>query len=155
MVEFEFGGIKLETVVDNDYAEYHYSAKKLRTRAVREVRVYVSFWDFSIVNGYLHEIAFIKFVLQYFVHCYWRRRSGEAINLKKMLHHEQPYRDPKNTLNFVGRQKNKENYLHIFVMSKGVITNECYLDCQEVGTVEIALGKAISLMTAEELPRRW
>lgn len=50
-------------------------------------------------------------------------------------------------LNFVARQKDNQHYLHIYVQENGRTTNEVYLDGQETIMLDIALGKAINLLT--------
>jgi len=153
MIYFEFKGIKVEFTADHEPLTYYDVEKKKRTRIGREVRVYLHFWEFMVHNGDLYDWAFVKSVLHYFQQCYWRRnRNGDPrINFSKLLSHEHHYA-PK-MLHFTGRQKDGENYLYIQLFMSGTSGSECYLDIHEVGILDLAVGKAINLMTPDEYPR--
>ncbi|HEX2768855.1 MAG TPA: hypothetical protein VHN12_06190 [Geobacteraceae bacterium] len=59
----------------------------------------------------------------------------------------QDYKGNQETLCFVAKQKDKRNYLQISLAKKGETIKEEYLDGQEVIMLDIALGKAINLLT--------
>jgi len=119
-----------------------------RTRLEKNVSVFVHFWDFTIWNGNLQELAFIKSSLQYFMQCFWKRtnKEGSKIEFAKELHHE-GFPFGHQSLFFVARQKNKKHFLHVFLSQEGNSVREIYLEGQEVIMLDIAIGKAISLLT--------
>ncbi len=148
MIEFDFKGIRIEATVEMEQHDYSDAGNRQRTRFDREVRVFVHFWDFTIWNGNLHELAFVKSVLNYFVQAYWKRSSkeGRKIELVKVLEHQNTGKG-RQSLYFVARQKNKMHFLQICLQQNGKTANESYLDGQEVIMLDIAIGKAISLLT--------
>jgi hypothetical protein len=146
-VEFEFKGIRVAATVEIGQSDYKDADNRLRTRFERAVRVHVRFWDFFLENGNLQEFAFVKSTLNYFMQAYWKRSSKEGgrIELVKALHHENP-RDGRQALYFSARQKNKKNFLHICLTQNGATVDEVYLDGQEVIMLDVAIGRAISLL---------
>jgi hypothetical protein len=146
-VEFDFKGIRIAATVEIGQSDYRDADNRRRTRFERDVRVQVRFWDFTIENGDLFELACVKSTLNYFMQAYWKRSSKEGgrIELVKALHHENP-RDGRQALYFAARQKNKKNFLHICLTKDGATVDEVYLDGQEVIMLDIAIGKAISLL---------
>jgi hypothetical protein len=87
-------------------------------------------------------------ILHYFMQAYWKRSSkeGSRIELAKVLSRKD-YKGNQEALFFVARQKDKMNYLQISLAKKGETVKEQYLDGQEVIMLDIALGKAINLLT--------
>ena len=147
MLEYDYKGIRIDALFEMEQRTYKDADGRMRTRFERKVLVGVRFWEFNIWNGNLHEFAFVKSTLQYFMQAYWKRASKEGgkIDLAKGLHHEAPATG-RQLLSFVARQKDKQHFLHICLQQKGVTVNETYLDGQEVIMLDIAIGKAISLL---------
>ncbi|MEI6702901.1 MAG: hypothetical protein WCL71_05115 [Deltaproteobacteria bacterium] len=148
MIDFDFKGIRVEATADNQQVDYMDAGNRHRTRFERDVRVFVHFWDFVIWNGNLQELAFVKSCLQYFMQGYWKRatKEGSKIDLAKFLHKEDT-REGRLSLYFVARQKDKKHYLQICLQRAGKTVNEIYIDGQEVIMLDIALAKAINLLT--------
>lgn len=147
MIDFNFKGISIGSTAIMQQQNYKDAGNRPKTRFDRDVVVGVKFWDF-IIEGNLFELAFVKSVLGYFSHAYWKRsnKDGGRIDLDKALHHENVL-EGKWELHFVARQKDKRHYLHIYLMQNGKLNNESYFDGQEVLLLDIAIGKAISLLT--------
>ena len=148
MIEFEYKGIQIEVAAENQQINYKDSGNHHRTRFERDIRVFVHFWDFVIWNGNLQELAFVKSCLQYFMQGYWKRsnKEGGKIDLAKGLHHED-FDAGRSSLYFVARQKDKKHYLQISLQQAGETVNEIYLDGQETIMLDIAIAKAIALLT--------
>ena len=148
MVRFDFKGISISSSFHMDERIYKDAGGHSRTRFDREVSLYVSFWDFDLQDGDLYELAFIRSILHYFMQAYWKRSSkeGSRIELAKVLSRKD-YKGNQEALCFVARQKDKKNYLQIYLTKKGETVKEEYLDGQEVIMLDIALGKAINLLT--------
>jgi len=148
VINFDYKGIQVEATVDNQQVDYKDAGSRHRTRFERDVRVFIHFWDFTIWNGNLQELAFVKSCLQYFMQCYWKRstKEGGKIEMAKGLHHE-GYGEGRLSLYFVARQKDKKHYLQISLQQAGETVNEIYLDGQETIMLDIAIAKAISLLT--------
>lgn len=151
MINFDYKGIRVEVTVDNLQVEYMDAGKHHRTRFERDVRVFVHFWDFVIWNGNLQELAFVKSCLQYFMQGYWKRatKEGSKIDLTKFLQKEDS-REGRLSLYFVARQKDKKHYLQICLQCAGKTVNEIYIDGQEAIMLDIALSKAINLLTPSD-----
>lgn len=145
MINFDFKGIRIEATADMQQVDYKDAGGRQRTRFERDVRVFARFWDYIIWSGDFQELAFVKSCLQYFMHGYWKRSSkdGIKIDLAKVLHQEHLSL----SLWFIARQKNKKHYLQICLQRAGVTENETYIDGQEAILLDIALGKAINLLT--------
>jgi len=148
VIDFDYKGIRVEATVDTQQIDYKDAGNRNRTRFERNVQVFVHFWDFVIWNGNLQELAFVKSCLQYFMQGYWKRASkeGSKIDLAKALHHEDA-REGRLSLYFIARQKDKKHYLQICLQRAGKTVNEIYIDGQEAIMLDIALSKAINLLT--------
>jgi hypothetical protein len=148
LINFDYKGIRIEATANNQQIDYKDAGYRHRTRIERDVQVFVHFWDFVIWNGNLQELAFVKSCLQYFMHGYWKRTSKEMskIDLAKCLHHEDT-REGRLSLYFIARQKDKKHYLQVCLQLAGKTVNEIYIDGQEALMLDIALGKAINLLT--------
>ena len=148
MINFDFKGIRVEATVDNQQIDYKDAGSRHRVRFERNVRVFVHFWDFVIWNGNLQELAFVKACLQFFLQGYWKRatKEGSKIDLAKALHQEDA-REGRLSLYFVARQKDKKHYLQICLQRAGKTVNEIYIDGQEAIMLDIALAKAVNLLT--------
>ena len=90
----------------------------------------------------------MKSCLQYFMQGYWKRsnKEGGKIDLAKGLHHED-FGAGRSSLYFVAKQKDKKHYLQISLQQAGETVNEIYLDGQETIMLDIAIAKAIGLLT--------
>ena len=148
MVDFEFKGIRVAATIGTRQINYKDAENRNRTRFERDIRVFVNFWDFTIWNGNLHELAFVKSCLQFFMQGFWKRSSKEGgkIDLAKVLHQENS-REGRLSLHFVARQKNGKHYLQICLQRAGQTLDEIYIDGQETIMLDIALSKAINLLT--------
>ena len=147
MIEFEFKGIKVEATFNIERYDYRDSGGRYKTRFDRNVKVTVKFWDFTIHDNFT-EFAFVRSTLNYFMHCYWKRTSkeGHKIELAKELHYEDVYAGKKSLI-FTARQKDKKHFLQICLQQGGSMLNEVYLDGQEVIMLDIAISKAINLLS--------
>jgi hypothetical protein len=148
VINFDFRGISISVYAHMDERIYKDAGGHARTRFDREVSVDVRFWDYDLRYGDLHELAFVKSILNYFMQAYWKRSSkeGSRIELAKVLSRKD-YKGNQEALCFVARQKDKRNYLQISLAKKGETVKEEYLDGQEVIMLDIALGKAFNLLT--------
>lgn len=146
MIEYEFRGIKILAETDMIREDFKDADNKYRTRFDRHNKVKVQFWEF-IIDGSLTELAFVKSSLNYFMQAYWKRTSkeGSRVDLAKGLHHEDS-RAGRQSLYFTARQKDNKHFLHICLKQGGATVNESYLDGQEVIMLDVAIGKAISLL---------
>ena len=150
MIEFEFKGIKVEATVVIDRQDYKDANYKAQTRFTRDGVVSVVFWNFNIVND-LYDLAFVKSTLNYFMQCYWKRSSkeGSKIDLATALDHGEdcpPY-GIEQSLNMVARQKDKKHFLEISLTENGKPAGQVYLSGREVIMLDIAIGKAIYLLS--------
>ena len=147
MVRFDFKGISISASVIMIERSYKDGGRS-RIRFDREVTVGVSFWDYDFRDGDLYELTFVKSILQYFMQAYWKRSSkqGSRIELAKVLSRKN-YKGDHEALCFIAKQKDNKNSLQIALTKKGESVNEVYLDGQEVIMLDIALGKAINLLT--------
>lgn len=147
MVSFHHRGIFIEATVETVPCAFMLENQpRMRIDRIPDVRV--NFWGYIIQNGNLDGLAFAKSCTQYFLQCYWKRsnKQGTKIELGKTLKDGEKS-DVEKTLNFVARQKDNQHYLHIYVQENGRTTNEVYLDGQETIMLDIALGKAVNLLT--------
>jgi hypothetical protein len=123
---------------------------KLITRYEKESKCLLHFGKFTIDDGNLTEFAFVKAVLQVFIHGCRKRvtKEGGRIDLQTSLpRDENRAESPK--LWFSAQQKDKKHYLRVFLESNGAITNQVYLDELEVIMLDIAISKVINLMKPE------
>jgi hypothetical protein len=150
MVEFDFKGIKVVATVVIDRQEYKDSNYKAQTRFNRDVVASVGFWNFNIVND-LYDFAFVKSTLNYFMQCYWKRTSkeGSKIDLATALEHgdDRPPYVINQSLNMVARQKDKKHFLEISLTENGKPAGKVYLSGREVIMLDIAISKAIHLLS--------
>ena|ERR1039457_1890878 len=146
-IEYNHKGIKIDAEVEMKLIDYRDKGGNYRTRFDRNLKVGVKFWEFSINNN-LTELAFVKSTLSYFMQLFWKRTSKEdsKIDLVKIIHRDYPNKG-RLSLYFVARQKNKKHFLQICLQRGDETVNESYLDGQEVVMLDIAIGKAIGLLT--------
>ena len=153
MIDYEFKGIRILVETHMDRVDFKDADDKYRTRFDRQNKVAVSFWEFTIDDS-LTELAFVKSSLNYFMQAYWKRSSkeGSKIDLAKVLYRDD---DPagRQALYFVARQKDNKHFLHISLQEGGVTVNESYFGGQEVIMLDIAIGKAISLLMPKTVSR--
>lgn len=151
MINFNLKGISLVATVEMLRISYKDAKNDKRTRFEREIKVAVHFWEFSII-GNLQELAFVKSALQGYMLSYWKRpeRDESKIDFAKTLDRDDVhYGCFWQSLSFVARQQAFKYYLHISVLSSGNTQGEAYLDGQEVMMLDIAINKAISLLSPE------
>ncbi|MDD2366090.1 MAG: hypothetical protein PHN84_07995 [Desulfuromonadaceae bacterium] len=150
MVDFEFKGIKVEVTVEIQRHECRDSRGHYKSHFSRNANVTADFWDFVIFND-LYELATVKSTLNYFMQAYWKRSSkaGSKIELASALKHD--YGEHPQSLYLVARQKNGIHYLEISLTENGKTANNIYLSGQEVIMLDIAIGKAINLLTPETI----
>ena len=148
MVDFEFKGICVNATAEISWRELKDSGRHHVNRFDRNTSVKVSFWDFVIFND-LSELATVKSTLNYFMQAYWKRssKSGSKIELATVLFHDDDF-NPQ-ALNMIARQKNGIQSLEISVADNGMPAGEVYLSAQEVIMLDIAIGKAINLLSPE------
>ena len=148
MVDFEFKGIRVNATGELERYDYKDAGNRGQTRFNRNMVVTVGFWDFVIVNN-LYELAMVKSTLSYFMQAYWKRSSktGSKIELATVLFHDDEF-NPQ-ALNMIARQKNGIQSLEISVADNGMPAGEVYLSAQEVIMLDIAIGKAINLLSPE------
>jgi len=93
------------------------------------------------------ELATVKSTLNYFMQAYWKRSSkaSSKIELATALKHD--YGVQQQSLCLVARQKNSIHSLEISLIENGKTANNIYLSGQEVIMLDIAIGKAINLLT--------
>ncbi len=148
MVDFEFKGICVNATAEISWRELKDSGGHHLNRFDRNTSVKASFWDFVIFND-LFELAMVKSTLSYFMQAYWKRSSkaGSKIELATVLFHDDDF-NPQ-ALNMIARQKNGIQSLEISVADDGMPAGEVYLSAQEVIMLDIAIGKAINLLSPE------
>ena len=148
MVDFEFKGIRVIAKVELERYDYKDANNRGQTRFNRNMVVTVGFWDYIIVND-LYELAMVKSTLSYFMQAYWKRSSkaGSKIELATVLFHDDDF-NPQ-ALNMIARQKNGIQSLEVSVADNGILSGEVYLSAQEVIMLDIAIGKAINLLSPE------
>jgi hypothetical protein len=150
MIEYEFKGIRIGAETHMIRDDFKDADNKYRTRFDRENTVTVRFWEF-VIDDNLTGLAFVKSSLSYFMQAYWKRSSkdGSKVDLVKCLSHK----DGQQSLYFTARQKDNKHFLHICLKQGSATVSECYLDGQEVIMLDIAIGKAISLLMPKTVRR--
>jgi hypothetical protein len=154
MLEFKYNGIEVKAISRDEAYEYLIGENRKRTGYDKITSVQVSFWDFIIQDGDLYELAFVKSVCTYFMQAYWKRatKEGNRILLEESLPHVVEGKEySSSTLCFAARQKNKINKLYVCLKKDDEVANEIYLSGREVIMVDVALGKAISILKPETI----
>lgn len=148
MIDFNLHGIRVSARALVTRREFRDKGGHYLNRFDREISVHVQFWGFVIGND-LSELATVKSTLNYFMQAYWKRssRAGSKIELATALFHDDDF-NPQ-ALNMIARQKNSIQSLEISVADNGMPAGEIYLSAQEVIMLDIAIGKAISLLAPE------
>ena len=148
MVDFEFKGISVFATVEMERYDYRDNGGHYKTRFNRNTLVKANFWGFVIDND-LYELAMVKSSLNYFMQAYWKRSSkaGSKIELVTALKGNNG-RNPQG-LYMVARQKNGIHSLEISLIEKGTPAGKIYLSAQEVIMLDIAIGKAINLLSPD------
>ena len=150
MIDFNFKGISVSATVEMERYDYRDKGGHYKTRFNRNTLVKADFWGFVVDND-LTELATVKSTLNYFMQAYWKRSSkaGSKIELASVLKHD--YGAHPQSLFLVARQKNGIHYLEISLSEKSKTANNIYLSGQEVIMLDIAIGKAINLLTPETI----
>ena len=148
MIDFEFKEICVNATVEIARREFRDSQGHHLNRFDRNTRVKVSFWNFVIDND-LYQLAMVKSTLNYFMQAYWKRSSkgGSKIELATALEHGDLF--TLQSLNLIARQKNGIQYLEVSVAEDGKPAGEVYLSAKEVIMLDIAISKAINLLTPD------
>ena len=146
MIEFNLKGISITATVEMERYDFRDKGGHYKTRFNRNTLVKADFWGFVVDND-LTELATVKSTLNYFMQAYWKRSSkaGSKIELATALKHD--YGVQQQSLSLVARQKNSIHSLEIFLIENGKTANNIYLSGQEVIMLDIAIGKAINLLT--------
>ncbi len=146
MVKFEYRGISIEAVIKMKRYDYKDANNIGKTRYDRNVFVMVNFWNFVICND-LYELAMVKSTLNYFMQAYWKRSSkqGTKIELSTSLERD----DPMQKLKFIAKQKNNIYSLEVSLTEIDQPFKCIYLSGQEVIMLDIAISKAITLLTPQ------
>lgn len=148
MIEFNFKGISVSATVEMERYDYRDNGGHYKTRFNRNTLVRANFWGFVIDND-LYELAMVKSSLNYFMQAYWKRTSkaGSKIELVTML--KRYNSGNQQALYLVARQKDGIHSLEISLVEKGAPSGKIYLNGQEVIMLDIAIGKAINLLTPD------
>ena len=154
MIDFDYKGIRIDATTESIQHDYTDANHHKKTRFERQTLVFFHFWDFTIWNGNLTELTFIKAILQIFMHkCKTKgTKEGCKIDLVKALHHNRR-QEGQQSLWFIARQKDKKPYLHICLQAEGNTINEVFFDDLEVTLLDIALSKTINLLTPNNIDR--
>lgn len=148
MIDFNLHGIRVSAQALVTHREFRDKGGHYLNRFDRNVNVCVQFWDFVIGND-LSELAMVKSTLNYFMQAYWKRSSkaGSKIELATEIFRGDGYNA--RSLTLVARQKNGIQSLKVSVANDGTIAGNAYLSAQEVIMLDIAIGKAINLLSPE------
>jgi hypothetical protein len=85
---------------------------------------------------------------------YWKRstKEGNSIHLEESLKHEITGKEhTSSTVCFAARQKAKINKLYVCLKNDDEIANEIYLSGREAIMLDVAIGKAITLLRPETI----
>jgi len=147
MLKFKLDGIIVETMAELEHHEYTDENRHKHSRIERKMTTRLLFWGF-VVWGTLQDLALIKSSLTYFIQGYWKRSSKAASKIDLDTEISHPHIDGNiRAVHFTARQKNNKNFLYISLEKDGVTQHEMYLDGQQVLMLEIAISKAISLLS--------
>jgi hypothetical protein len=96
----------------------------------------------------LQDLSIIKSTLTYFMQGYWKRSGTAAsrIDLDTDIFKYQS-QDCAWLLNFSDRQKDKKSSLRVCLEKNGLMQHEMYLNGQQVLMLDVAIGKALSLLS--------
>ncbi|MBU0665704.1 MAG: hypothetical protein KJ990_14355 [Proteobacteria bacterium] len=152
MLKFELDGINVEIEAELERHEYTDSNRYKHSRFERKMEIRVKFWEF-VISGNLQDLSLIKSSLTYFMQGYWKRSGAEAsrigLNTNIFKYHSLDYAW---LLNFSDRQKNKKSSLRVRLEKNGRMQHEIYLDGQQVLMLDVAIGKALSLLSPRITP---
>jgi hypothetical protein len=152
VIKFKFEGIEIEVFKRPEPYEYEIAENKTRIGYNKTSCVIVDFWDFRLKDGDLFELSLVKSVCTYFMQAYWKRstKQGQKILLRESLTHKfngDEYET--STLNFEAMQRDKINTLRIQQKNDDEIAGEIYLSGRQVIQLDVAIGRAISLMSPD------
>lgn len=145
-------GIKVEIEAELECHEYTDSNRYKHSRFERKMEIRVKFWEF-VISGNLQDLSLIKSSLTFFMQGYWKRSGAEAsrigLNTNIFKYHSLDYAW---LLNFSDRQKAKKNSLRVCLEKNGLMQHQIYLDGQQVLMLDVAIGKALSLLSPRITP---
>jgi len=145
MVEFEYKGIKIEATAEIQQHTFRLGSK---SHVNRHTTVEVHFWDF-VISDNLYELAMVKSTLSYFMQAYWKRstKQGSKIVLSTSLEHVD--NGSLQSLNLIAKQRKNIQSLEVSLSENGQRVSWEYLSGQEVIMLDIAISKAIALLSPE------
>jgi hypothetical protein len=152
MIKFKFDGIEIEIYKRPEPYEYTDSDNKPRVGYNKNAYVIVKFWDFVLKDGDLFELSLVKSTTEYFKQAYWKRSSKEGSRIllqEELIHENVDHEHHTSTLSFNAVQKAKINKLHIRQTNDGTVAGEIYLTGRQVIQLDIAISRAISLMSPD------
>ena len=148
MINFDYRGVRIEAVAEMRRCDYKDANNIGRTRFDRNVSVTVAFWNFVIENN-LYELALVKSSITYYMQCYWKRSSKQKQKIDLATFIEHP--GTSQTIYFTARQKNSQPSMEISLTYNGQQCECFYFSAQEVIMIDVAVSKAISLLTPQTL----
>jgi len=148
MIEFNFKGISVSATVEMERYDYRDNGGHYKTRFNRNTLVKANFWGFVIDND-LYELAMVKSTLNYFMQAYWKRTSKAGSRIELVTALKRNNGGHQQALYLVARQKDGIHSLEISLVEKGAPSGKIYLNGQEVIMLDIAIGKAINLLTPD------
>ncbi len=145
-------GIRVEIEAELDRHEYTDSNRYKHSRFERKMEIRVTFWELVIL-GNLQDLSLIKSSLTFFMQGYWKRSGTAAgrigLNTNIFKYHSLDYVW---LLNFSDRQKDKKSSLRVCLEKNGLMQHQIYLDGQQVLMLDVAIGKALSLLSPRITP---
>jgi hypothetical protein len=144
MFKFSFKDIRIEATVNIQQQVFTMGSKG---HVTRETTVSVRFWNFVITDN-LYELAMIKSTMNYFMQAYWKRSTKQGTKIE-MLATSIEHNYGAQKLNFTPRQKNSIHSLEVSLIDGGLPSTSMYLSAQDVIMLDIAISKAIALLTPE------
>ena len=148
MIDFNFKGISVSATVEMERYDYRDNGGHYKTRFNRNTLVKANFWGFVIDND-LYELATVKSSLNYFMQAYWKRTSKAGSKIELVTALKRNNGGNSQALYLVARQKGGIHSLEISLVEKGAPAGKIYLNGQEVIMLDIAIGKAINLLTPD------
>ncbi|MBN1451026.1 MAG: hypothetical protein JW963_08430 [Anaerolineales bacterium] len=155
MINFSHKNIRIYAQVEVSEVEFRDAFNSRRSRTERHTIVSAEFFDFVLTNRDFTDLVFVKSAIQFYLQKYWRsfsKKGVSSIKFEKFLTKEVYQQE----LWFVARQKNNENYLQVFFRDTARQIEDCvYLDGHEIVMLDIALAKALNLVSPRPVDRGW
>jgi len=148
MFKFEFKDIWIEARGEMERYDYEDSTNHYRSHYNRNTVVTVNFWNFVICND-LYELAMVKSALNYFMQAYWKRSTKQGAKIELATSLEHGVDDTLQKLNLIAKQKNNVYSLEVSLTDIKHQFAPIYLSGQEVIMLDIAISKAINILTPE------